>query len=353
MSMSHRRTFVHAALAGLTLLAASPVLAGTGEASALEREFSVGNWSGVAHVDARTGAFTRCVASAAYGDGTSLYFAISGAGTWSLGLANADWSLPAGGRLPVRYRVDTGTARVGTARFVSPTLADVALPDSKRLFDRMRRGRVLHVEAGGRAMSFALTASNRMLQRLIRCAAGHRRLIEARSEAAAPVAAVRSMARPVHAAPAERAARRAEALALSRQLTANAFRGVRHVPPAEAPGLYEIHDSVWSLDRVVGSVRIVPDAAPDAVDRGLGHTLEASCRGTLSTRARRADSAVVPAVLRAASCVGPDGRGWNTVLGTFARPAGGAYVVQIFTTAESLATTLGLGRTLLGAAPQG
>ncbi|MDJ0931631.1 hypothetical protein [Breoghania sp.] len=147
----------------------SLVASGTAQAERISH-FKIGNWDGGAYTHSKTGAFSHCAASANYRSGTTLIFSIHEDLNWAFGLVNSKWKLKVGAEYPVRYWIDHSRDYMGTAEVVAESQVKVPLPGDDRLFARVRRGRMMTVQAANTTMNFSLTSTNRMLSWLFECA---------------------------------------------------------------------------------------------------------------------------------------------------------------------------------------
>ncbi len=132
--------------------------------------FEIGNWSGGGYTHTETGEFSHCAASADYENGITLVFSIDRHLSWAMGLFSEQWKMTEGDSYPVRYRIDRSGTHDGIATVVSPSQVKIPLPGDDRLFNRMRQGQLLTVEAAGQTMKFDLNKTGQMLATLFDCA---------------------------------------------------------------------------------------------------------------------------------------------------------------------------------------
>ncbi len=106
----------------LMSLLSSVVLASSAFAAGPFGSIHVGNWTGGAYTDDKTGAFTHCAAGTPYANGVYLVISQNVTGGWSLGFGNEAFRLTTGDTFPIDLTFD-GQAQYhlfGTA--VSPSL---------------------------------------------------------------------------------------------------------------------------------------------------------------------------------------------------------------------------------------
>ena len=147
----------------------------------LYKRFKVNAWKGGIYTDNKTGEFSHCVASAKYKSGITLFFSVTRTFNWQVGFSKPSWKLTVGNKYPVRYQVDRHKVFSGKARAVTKVLAVVKLPAKAKLFNQMRRGRLLKVKAGDDLLKFKLTSTKKLLSRLLRCAKRNKYLVVNRS----------------------------------------------------------------------------------------------------------------------------------------------------------------------------
>lgn len=246
----------------------------------------IGNWSGGAYSDDRTGAFSHCAASASYRSGVSLLFSVSGDETWSMGFSSESWSLIPGQRYPVRYRVDNGTVLEGVAVARNPKLAQVHLPANNRLFQHFRKGNTLRVGAARQVLEFRLTDTSKMLARLRDCArhfiAGSAPdpFAPAGTASADPFSGERAPGRP---GPTD--ASRQEAATVARLLLESASLRFEPMGPQDNRTLWTRNDAIWRMPGLFGALRVIPDASASsaAIKAGIVSSDAESCNGRYAT----------------------------------------------------------------------
>jgi hypothetical protein len=153
-------------------VAASALCCGPASADGPLRSFKQGLWSGGAYTDERTGVFTHCSAGVAFNTGINLFVLTTRAFRWWLGFYQTQWSLTPNAKIAVQLRFD------GIARFkrfaVIPNgrLMLVALPESGRALNALRRAAELDLMAEGYSFSFKLHNTAAVLDQLTNCTHG-------------------------------------------------------------------------------------------------------------------------------------------------------------------------------------
>jgi hypothetical protein len=308
-----------------------------GAAGAAEiHTFNVNNWKGGAYTNDQSGAFSHCAARADYKSGITLLFVVNKDYEWAMAFNNSNWNLQTGTTFPVRYQIDRGAIRNGTANVIGKDLVRVALPDSTDLFNDFRRGNNLAIQGGSEVLNFRLTDTSAMLNAVLACAR------DFRSRAMAPpsiapttpslapggtpsLAPGGNAARPQGEGsffgfnpppqnqpgtmpppgqppqtaffnqPAQPSARpgttaaelRIEAgnIAVS-MLNRGGMTGYRMLTPAEAPGPVKEHHAVWSLDGLIGTMRVLGSETGLNLEQIRGQLLSsdsASCKGKFAS----------------------------------------------------------------------
>lgn len=149
------------------LVVAATLLGGVAQADEIPGSVStVAGWRLSAYDD--RGRFAQCSVASTYRSGFALIFALSGDGTWRLGLTHPKMRYTASQREPLQLYVDgAGPSRVvAVARSANLTVAE--LPGD--LFGAIRRGRTLTVAgASGARQDFDLSGTDAALQAVSQC----------------------------------------------------------------------------------------------------------------------------------------------------------------------------------------
>ena len=135
--------------------------------------YEAGSWFGGAYDFDETGAFSHCVFQKRYPKGRSLLFAVDSNRNWSFGFANEKWKLKKGTTYNVRFRIDDGESLEGLAKAKNNRLAQVQLPNTRKLVRTFQAGRELAVRAGKSTLRYDLAGVREMLNELSRCSKKH------------------------------------------------------------------------------------------------------------------------------------------------------------------------------------
>ncbi len=145
------------------------VVAGAAQAAGPYGQVVVGNWSGGAYTNDRTGQFSHCAVNAPYKNGARLLTSVTSDFNWILGLSHPDWKLNVGTRVPLQLVFDRASRIDVTAEVRTPELITIAMPAESALIRAFREGRFLEVMAGDKRLTFALTSTSEMLPVLVNC----------------------------------------------------------------------------------------------------------------------------------------------------------------------------------------
>ena len=148
--------------------------------------FSSGNWTGTAYYKA--GRFSHCQMSAKYRNGSKLIFGLEPNKSMSVGILHPSWNLKKGNREQVRISIDNRTALWSTARVIRPQHIAAFFKANSRIYNMMRHGRRLAIEAGGTVLKYSLRGTSRALIRLLNCTINGIRYNNRRIAAPAPPA---------------------------------------------------------------------------------------------------------------------------------------------------------------------
>ncbi len=146
--------------------------------------FSSGNWTGTAYYKA--GRFSHCQMSAKYRNGSKLIFGLEPNKSMSVGVLHPSWNLKKGNTLQVRISIDNRTALWSTAKVIRPQHIAAFFKANSRIYNMMRRGRRLAIEAGGTVLKYSLRGTSRALIRLLDCTVSGIRYNNRRIVAPAP-----------------------------------------------------------------------------------------------------------------------------------------------------------------------
>jgi hypothetical protein len=223
------------------------VLVGGAQAAPLWRDWIGPHWDGGAYTSNETGAFNHCAASAKYKNGIFLTFMVGKSFVWKMSFASPKWSLTTGTEYDVSYRVDDKPAYFTRARAVADNQVRLELKDSTPLFNALRRGRTLYVNAQGTDLAFNLTDTSMMLDYLLKCVA---------NGGAKPASAVAATPNPFGTP--SSVDLKAEATLLAANLISElGITGFKFLMPEEMPKGIPLH-AVWAAEKTIGTIQISP-----------------------------------------------------------------------------------------------
>ena len=338
------------------------------EASRYQR-ISYGSWTGGIYINDKTGKFSHCVVSANYKSGITLLFSVTKSINWQVGFSKKTWNLTVGKKYRVRYQVDRHKVFSGTARAVSKKLSTIKLPATARLFNQMRRGRVLKVKAGDDLLKFNLTGTKRMLSRLLRCAKRNKYLTVNRSlsssgsgsdnpfESSDNTATRTQPKRQPKRVSKISAAHRREARLWFDNTLANTlvgsgvgYRVIRN--EGKAKKYYKKYAIVWRVGKntgIIGSLQIIPNRKPEGLMNKVRANEARICKGDFASRSLKDDivsSNPIPRLL--VSCNLGNGKQWNAYFAISERDRGGTYLVTLLTSKASADDVLQAGDRISG-----
>lgn len=338
------------------------------EASRYKR-ISYGTWKGGIYINDKTGEFSHCVVSANYKSGITLLFSVTRSINWQVGFSKKTWNLTVGNKYQVRYQVDRHKVFSGTARAVTKKLSTIKLPATARLFNQMRRGRVLRVEAGDDLLKFNLTGTKRMLSRLLRCAKRNKYLVVNRTLSSSGSGSDnpfesgnKSASKAQSKSPPKRrrgisAAHRREARqwfdnTLANKLVSDgaSYRVIRN--EGKAAKYYKKYAIVWRVGKnsgIIGSLQIIPNRKPEGLMNKVRANEARICKGDFASRSLKDDiasSKPIPRLL--VSCNLDNGKQWNAYFAIADRDQGGTYLVTLLTSKASAEDVLQAGDKISG-----
>ncbi len=282
-----------AIIATVAALVAAPAAAQTQTG-----RFVSGNWRGQAYFSDQ-GRFTSCSMYARYRSGISLYFGLTRNARFRVGFWKPEWELDEGSRHRVALFVDRqpvfqGTAKVVSLRGASMVLVD--LPLARPLFNRLRGGYVLHVDAPRGRMGFSLAGSNAALVQLIRCVASRIDIKKKRPGVAGYPFAGPDRRPPGlgNDPPASAESDRVRAVTLiANTLSRALISGYEIVPLNEVPKRWRRFHALWRSGKTLGLVRLYRDSS-----RKTGRTIYSAaaaadfdhCKGAYQSGVKRGDA---------------------------------------------------------------
>lgn len=131
---------------------------------------TVGEWLVQIAVDPQTDQFLFCYTIVSCKNGILLGPTISAGLRFSVLLMKEDWNIPKNAEYEVSIRVDKNRPMRGSASSTDGKWVEVLVSDELELFNQMRKGQSLTVEANQAKFFFGLYGTYRALGRLLDCA---------------------------------------------------------------------------------------------------------------------------------------------------------------------------------------
>ena len=340
------------------------------------KRIAYGGWKGGIYINDKTGEFSHCAVSADYKSGITLLFSVTRSSNWQVGFSKKTWNLKVGSKYNVRYQVDRHKVFSGKARAATKKLAVIKLPATARLFNQMRRGRVLLVKAGDDLLKFNLTGTKRMLARLLRCSKRNKYLVVNRSLSSNSTGSsddnpfssgsnnsgtnnsgTTAQNPPPKKSRAVSAAHRQEAQQWFRNTLANnlassgaTYRVIKN--EGKAARLYKRNAIVWRVGQrtgIIGSMRIITSRPPSALSNRVLANEARICKGDFASKFLK-DEVVSskPIVRLITSCNLSSGKQWNAYYAIGERPGGGSYVVTLLSSKATADAVLQAGDRVSG-----
>jgi hypothetical protein len=298
-----------------------------GTAAAILENSMVRDWAVSAYSNDATNRFSHCAMSAVYKNGVLLMFIIDRDHNWFMALANQQWKLTEGQTYNFSIDLDgaKGNNWIGIA--AAPEVLRVPLADSTRLFEKFSAAQTLTISAANQTFRFDLTNSRIALAATASCANRY-------------MAMENTPSNPFErrgAPPSATAAKKIDALYAEGEAVMTKMLGIMGstdhtmLPTDVVKAKFENDHAVWVGKGTAGSVRILPKASSlESLGVDLVAVAAKECQGRFATAKTNAPGAVkITAVCQNTA---------GTVSAQFIalpRPAGGAYLFVIFTTAQS------------------
>ena len=231
----------------------------------------VGNWSGGAFTNDRTGAFSGCVASAPYKSGITVIVMVSANVTWNLGFSHNNWSLKPGSTFPIVLTFDGRAPFNVDGRVISTHAVSVDMPDTSDLIKQFRASTTMSAFAECNLFQFNLDKTGILLPALVNCVvtvnrdgiAGAKDFVLPQR---APAAAARAAPSPETGSSLTPAASgpstpelQLEAMEFASNFILKAsLNNPRVLSRAETPATLVNNGAAWRSDDAIGFVRIIP-----------------------------------------------------------------------------------------------
>ncbi|MEE9315087.1 MAG: hypothetical protein V3V02_10605 [Rhizobiaceae bacterium] len=352
---------------GRGIVIAAAIAVGVGSLSstfahaAKYKSLKSGGWSGGVYVHNQTGKFKSCVMSAKYKSGIKLLFSVNDRIQWNVGFSKNSWKLTKGKRYPVHYRVDKTPVQSAQARAASNKLAVIDLPNSSKLFTRMRKGRLLRVKAGDDILAFKLTGTNRMLNTLLKCARYYKGkiLIPPKTAKSNPFEKSDTPFKQGNPSPkngstnqATNAFRQEARSWFNTHLAAASDEYIRIANKGNGAKMYKKNAIVWRVGKgtgIIGTLRIYPTRTTGYMNKSVLSFEARVCKGDFASRRLEKTGFKNEAANRLmAICRQKDGVTWSSYYAIFNRKAGGSSVITIYSQKSDTQTVETAGERLTG-----
>jgi S1-C subfamily serine protease len=130
----------------------------------------VGNWSGGAYTDDKSGAFSHCSAATTYVSGVSLMVGQNANSSWLLGFASAAFSLTPGESFPIDVTFD-GQAQYHLFGTATVRNVVVSILPSSAIVDQLRKSKLMVAVGKGSTFQFDLNSTGQLLPVIANCVA--------------------------------------------------------------------------------------------------------------------------------------------------------------------------------------
>ena len=247
------------------------------------------NWE-IAAYDAN-GHFSHCVMATPYKSGITMFFSISRDYTWRVAWAHPSWKFAKGQSVEVAVSVDGIGPFTLNAVATGPELAIAELPPKGAIFDVMRKGYMMTVQAVGNTYRFDLEGTYAALTEVLSCV-GRYGGSAARPSAPAPLVPAEAPSKTAATAEQRLEATKVVANILAQGEMTN-FRILSDREVADLKSSYfSGSDVVWKAEGVVGTLRIVPkhEASRGAdIASGVVSDDMKACKGTSASGTTKDD----------------------------------------------------------------
>jgi hypothetical protein len=288
------------------------------------KAFRIGEWSGVATIDDQTKRLSQCSAGSTNPRGISITYVVNDRYAWSLIFSNPIWNFSPGFLLSLTLTIGDQKFYNERALFSSQHALQVQLRDSLALFDTVRRGRMLQVQARGFGFDFDLNASDEVLASLVDCVDRH----TARGRHAKASNRQLKRGKPVKSADVGHATEVAEATSMGSLLISHAQIGDVQLLGQHDISSIDNADFAWKANSVLATIDVLSSkdiATFDALGVRMVQQDSIKCPGSLfgGVAIERIDRTSVAKAIT--SCRTADGTTIKYYLGV-ARPSGGYYI---------------------------
>lgn len=244
---------------------------------------AVGNWKGGSYTNDQTGAFTSCIASVPYLNGTHLYVMVTRQLSWNIGFSNPNWRLNPGERIPITFLFDGRRFDLG-ATAMQKDMVTVPMQDRSDLIGAFRHASLLKAFAQGSEFQFRLDGTSRLLPALVDCVKQNTLDPSRSTTSAVPssLPAPRAEAGGPEATLFEVESLRAATNFLLRAQVSNA----KMLDRTEFPVAMASYGAVWKSNDLLGAVKVIPtDSGTKGIDVAAAVTAADAkeCKGTFAS----------------------------------------------------------------------
>ena len=261
------------------------------------KTFSVQQWAGGVHFNAKARQFESCTASTKNQAGITIRYSVDRRFQWQLGFANPNWDFVVGHKIRVTIQTGDDNFRNLVATAMTDNSLAIEVTDPIALFDRLRTNRVMRVQAGGLNWDFSSIDSNEVMATLVSCVLQH----TSRGRKPRRNTATTS-GKPLQLAPSTDTRSEAKAI-MANVLAQIGISGFQYVAPSNAFPVGRA-DTAWRKDMVSGTLAVMADRkwAQETIAHDILNGSAQPCRGHLFVIATPDTVDRVPIVRSFMSC---------------------------------------------------
>lgn len=250
-----------------------------------QTNFTLGVWTGEAHIDQESGAFTSCIASTPSRNGLGFLVLVDHRFQWKIAFVNKGWRFASSEIVPVNLYFDNMTGMQMKAFATKSDFLIIDMPTDAESINRFRRSYTLKARIIGGEYQFPLTHTSRLLPRLADCVKRNMHLAPENS------AATESFQTSGSKSPNNQMRApdpyRMEAIHLaSNFILQGDFRNARFLKEAEIAPADISFDAVWEADGAGGAVKLFPPqegVTGTDIATALASGESASCKGRFAS----------------------------------------------------------------------
>lgn len=268
-------------------------LSGHAHAAQISSMPMIGNWNGAAYDDDRTHRFVGCTAFTTYHNGNgndiAMFVSMNPVNAWSLGFMSNEWNLQKGTQIPVNILLDGKNPWSGSAIALAPNQVQIIMGPATYLAEAFRAAYQMSITAAGKAYTFNLDGTSRMMVALRQCVerqvaiergetpnTASASVIVKNTPTPAPIAPPSAPVAPPTLAP------QFELIAMrlaSNLLLETKMSDAHLLSPDQSPPQLRGHGVVWASNIAMGSVVIVPGTDAQQVTTAVISGDANSCKG--------------------------------------------------------------------------